>query len=115
MVGRKHLWKFFRESNFEAQVSRITTEISKIKEKSRSPDSLVIDSKTEETQTVKQSKKKTATDIHLEIKRILENSPDFNGHKKALSVLQQAFKIGFTGKRLDKWRRYFVDYFESSR
>lgn len=116
MLDGKQHWKAFRKPHFEAQVTRIAEKISETKEVTTSPDKLVIDSKTEETQTLKHSKqkakKKTATDIHLQIKQILDDSPDLDGHEQARSVLLQAYKTGFGGKRLKRWRRYLKEYFD---
>jgi len=112
LLDGKRPWKSFIEPSFEAQALEITTEISETKEVVKPVDELVIDSKTEETQTPKHSKKKTATDIHLEIKTILSDSPDLDGHMQARSVLFDAFKSGYGGKRLKKWRSYLKDYFD---
>ena len=108
-IGDKFLNKRFIKPSFETQVSEIVKKTPEIKQESEPSGELLIDKKEYETK----AKKKTATDIHTEIKQILDDSPDLNGHERAYSVLLQAFKDGYKGKRLDSWQRYLVEYFQN--
>lgn len=120
MSGRNNLQKQWVRKSFEDELREtfkvsgliIETPVEENKEQQQE----------EKTETEKQDKKpktkkkakkkKTATDVHLEIKKIIEESPDLDGHEKARSVLEKAFKDGFKGKRLTKWDVYLRDYFK---
>ena len=92
MPGRKNLQKHWVRSSFEQQYRGS----SGVKE-------LIINKPKEvkkETKTKEKKAKKTATDIHLEIKNLIEQE----NYSQARSVLNQAFIDGFKGKRLNAWK-----------
>lgn len=111
MKSDKFLSRRWRKPNLESQVVVIAKENTKTKEETTHTNELLIDKKEQDTQKTQKQKKQTATDIHLEIKKILEDSPDLEGHEKARSVLNQALQDGFKGKRLTQWEVYLEGYF----
>lgn len=101
MSGRNHLFKHWRRPSLEVQVLKNKREINKIKEETSPLNELVI-GKNEECkpkQENKTKKKKTANDIHKEIKELTL----YGNFKEARRVLIQALQDGFKGKRLSSW------------
>ena len=101
------LWKVFKKPSLEGSLDRDYIEKKLLITEPEEAE------KEETIEIKKPKKKKTATTIHLEIKETLENSPDLAGHEKADSLLKQAFKDGFKGKRLQTWDSYLSNYFDS--
>lgn len=99
-MTRNHFWKLWDSPSFEDQVlKRSTTGRSEEK----APDIKEIIEPIEEEIILK--KKKTATDIHMEIKNLI-NADDYFIAKK---TLDKALKDGYTGKRIAKWIKFFKE------
>jgi cell division GTPase FtsZ len=106
MPGKKFPHNYWKSLSFQEQVEQ-----NKVAESG--PVELIIPK--EKTKKQSKKKKKTATTIHLEIKKILEDDTDYSAHLKAQSVLDKAKKNGYKGKRLQKWSLYLEDYFKESK
>jgi len=119
--GVKHLWKQFNRPSLESQivVDSPSTDLiidspegQKTEEKQEFRKDLKQKTKPKKpTKKTKTKKKKTATDVHLEIKKLVEES-SFDSHRTARSILLKAFDDGFSGKRLARWETYLDGYFE---
>lgn len=113
-LADKFLSRRFSRPNLESQVVEIAKENPQIKEESVHTNELLIEKKEAQkakNHTTQKAKKRTATNIHLEIKQIINDNPDLEGHQKARSVLDKAYSDGFKGKRLAQWEVYLDDYF----
>jgi len=103
MVGKRYESKRFLKQSLQTQVVDFKEKFRKtnVEIVEQSPDDgLVIPEATED----KQEQKKTANDIHKEIKELVEQEK----LEEATSVLQQALQLGYKGKRLDKWREILM-------
>jgi len=97
MRGRKNLQKHYVRHGFDQILKDDLGVQDLIIEK---PEEAKREEK-QETKPKQKVKKRTATDVHLEIKKLVEEKK----YSLARSVLQKAFKDGFKGKRLDSWRQ----------
>jgi hypothetical protein len=109
MVGRNFFAKQFKPKSFQAQVLEKAKENSESKQEVPVVEELVIiktgeeipqEEKPKVKKETKTKKKKTANDIHKEIKVLV----DAGNLKKARSVLKKALKNGYGGKRLTSWQ-----------
>jgi len=114
MVGRKHLWKYWWEPSFQAQASDIVKEINETKDDLADEDPIIIDDDEDdddqgddqsddqgddEDDDEEEPKKKTATDIHKEVKELtLEGQIT-----EARLVLGESLEKGYGGVRLSSW------------
>ena len=96
MVGKNHFWKLFKKPSFEEEV---------LKNKSLGIIEFI---ENKEDIIEKPFKKKTATDIHMEIKNFIE----VNDYESARSILMKALVDGYTGKRINAWIEFFKEYDE---
>lgn len=111
--------KLFKSESFEQISSQHQSEISpKTDSKTLFIGKSTGEIEEEKTQTKEEKnskkvtkKKKTATDIHLEIKYILEKDADYSGYTHARSVLNNYLQQGYKGKRLAKWKLHIDEYF----
>ena len=97
------LWKFWKRFSFENQTSEKEKEFKK---EIKTHHSRNVEREAKEALTKKEGadkKKKTATDIHLEIKTLVNK----NLIEEGFELLQESFLQGYSGKRLAGWKEYF--------
>lgn len=102
----KHHWKNFKRVPFEDQ----TVELRVEKGEKESFSSLLV-AKKSEPQQKKKVEKKTATTVHMELKKILSENPGPGEYLRARELLLKAKKEGFNGRRLDSWDKKIKSYF----